>query len=56
MVAGFPTAGGFPGYLRNEIKNITEYIIYDKKKAFFLSLKNGRNLCIKAYTMPKREP
>jgi hypothetical protein len=54
MVAGFPTAGGFPEYLRKGIKNITEYMTNDKKIAFFHSLENGRNLCIKAYTMPKR--
>ena len=55
MVAGFPTAGGFPGYLRKGIKNITECIINDKKIAFFLSLENGRDLRIKTYTIPKRE-
>ena len=56
MVAGFPTAGGFPGYLRKGIKNITEYMTNDKKIVFFISLENGRNLPIKAYTIPKREP
>ena len=56
MVAGVPTAGGFPGYLRKGIKNITEYIINDKKIVFFLSAEKGRDLRIKAYTISKREP
>jgi hypothetical protein len=56
MVAGFPTAGGFPGYLRNGIKKKTKYIINERKTAFFISLENERNLRIKVYTIPRREP
>lgn len=48
MVAGFPTAGRFAGYLIKGMTNKTEHIINDKKIAFFLSSENGRNFRLKA--------
>ena len=56
MVSGFPTAGGFPGYLRNGIKNITEYMTNDKKIVFFIFSENVIDLGVKTYTMPERKP
>ena len=35
LCAGFPTAGGFPGYLRKGIRNITEYITSDRENCLF---------------------
>jgi hypothetical protein len=56
MVSGFPTAGGFPGYLRKGLKNMTEYMTNDEKTVFFIFLENGRDLGVKTYTIPKRKP
>ncbi len=41
IVSGFPTAGGFPGYLIKGMTNKTKHMANDKKTAFFLSLVNG---------------
>ncbi len=49
IVSGSPTAGGFPGYLRNGITNKTVHMTNDKNMAFFLSsFENGRILRLKA--------
>jgi hypothetical protein len=56
MVSGFPTAGGFPGYLMKGTTNKTKHMANDKKTALFMSLENGIALRQNIKTIPRSDP